>query len=111
MRLYELAMRWGRATGCHQLKERSYSFRGYQFPVCVRCTGVYIGGIAAVVFYHLITWHIWILISGVVAMLIDWSLQYFELCQSTNLRRIITGIWFGYGLTTIGLCILNSLLI
>ena len=36
-------MRAGAATGCHQLPERSFFFRQYQFPVCARCCGVLIG--------------------------------------------------------------------
>ena len=27
---------------CHRIPERSFFFRGHQFPVCARCTGFYI---------------------------------------------------------------------
>lgn len=33
----------GNNSGCHQLAERSFFYKGYQFPVCARCTGVTIG--------------------------------------------------------------------
>ncbi|MGG7175281.1 DUF2085 domain-containing protein [Clostridium neonatale] len=25
--------------GCHQLPDRSFFIRSYQFPICARCTG------------------------------------------------------------------------
>lgn len=34
-KIYKKLMVIGRATGCHQLPERSFSFRGKQFPVSV----------------------------------------------------------------------------
>jgi len=33
---------------CHQLPERSFFVDGYQFPVCARCTGLYLSGAAGV---------------------------------------------------------------
>ncbi len=29
---------------CHQLPERSFFWDGHQFPVCARCTGLYLSG-------------------------------------------------------------------
>ena len=29
---------------CHQRPERSFFFDGHQFPVCARCTGLYLSG-------------------------------------------------------------------
>ena len=39
----------GEASGCHRMPERSFFFKGYQFPVCARCTGVAIGQFIALV--------------------------------------------------------------
>jgi uncharacterized membrane protein len=34
-------------------------------------------------------------------MFIDWELQYLKILESTNLRRLITGIIGGYSLLTL----------
>lgn len=31
-------------------------------------------------------------------MFLDWFVQYLKICDSTNIRRLITGIMGGYGL-------------
>jgi uncharacterized membrane protein len=36
---------------CHQLPERSFFWDGRQFPVCARCTGLYLSGGAALVLW------------------------------------------------------------
>ena len=38
---------------CHRKPERSFFFRGHQFPVCARCTGFYISGITTMLFLKL----------------------------------------------------------
>jgi len=84
---------------CHQRPERSFFFKGYQFPICARCTGVLTGNILAGIslmckFYlPLIFCVIFLFVMG-----IDWSLQHFFRIYSTNTRRFITGILGGYGL-------------
>jgi len=40
-KLWIAAMEWcGRYCGCHQMPERSFSVKGYQFPLCARCTPI-----------------------------------------------------------------------
>ena len=48
VRIWLRLMEIGRRAGCHQMEERSFSFRGYQFPVCARCTGVLLGQLLAI---------------------------------------------------------------
>ena len=36
---------------CHQIAERSFHFSGIQFPVCARCTGLYLGGALGLVMF------------------------------------------------------------
>ena len=39
----------GNHSGCHQMPERSFFYKGKQFPVCARCTGVIIGQSVALI--------------------------------------------------------------
>lgn len=93
----------GKKLGCHQLPERSFFWKGHQFPVCVRCTGVYLGELAALFGHFLIgsCWRLDVLLCLV--MLSDWTVQFLKIRQSTNLRRLITGLMCGYGMTDLGL--------
>ena len=34
---------------CHQIPARSFYYAGAQFPVCARCTGLYLGALAGLV--------------------------------------------------------------
>jgi uncharacterized membrane protein len=96
-------MAWGEHTGCHQLPERSFFFRGYQFPVCARCTGVIIGYILAVPLYARFGVKRVLALLGGLSMLTDWLLQYFHVRTSNNPRRLFTGILGGYGIMSIQL--------
>lgn len=97
-RLWAASMRLGGAAGCHQLPERSFFFRQYQFPVCARCTGVLIGQVIAAVLL-LAGCRISPLWVGVLAvpMGADWLVQYCKVRPSTNPRRFVTGVLFGVG--------------
>jgi uncharacterized membrane protein len=84
-----------RRWGCHQMPERSFFFAGYQFPICARCTGVLVGYILSIFLFSHITFLLCIGISSI--MLLDWGIQYLAIVQSTNIRRLITGICGGVG--------------
>ena len=44
---------------CHQLSERSFHLSGIQFPVCARCTGLYLGGaLGMAMLFALPRWHL-----------------------------------------------------
>lgn len=96
--IYQFFMRIGRATGCHQMPERSFFVRGYQFPVCARCTGVFLGQIIGMIAGNLLLLSKdWITFLWFI-MFFDWYLQRMKLLSSTNLRRFVTGSLCGYGL-------------
>lgn len=96
-KFYFWLMATGKRTGCHQRADRSFFFRGYQFPVCARCTGVLVGYLVAIPCY--IAWGTSLRLCIIFAAitLLDWVLQYGKLLESTNIRRLVTGICGGYG--------------
>jgi len=101
MKIYKQLMRIGRWSGCHQMEERSFNFKGKPFPVCARCTGVLFGNISAFIMFLIYALPIWICLLGCLVMFVDWFIQYLKIRESTNIRRLITGIIGGYCLTTL----------
>ncbi|MBQ7186619.1 MAG: DUF2085 domain-containing protein [Ruminococcus sp.] len=102
-------MMLGRHTGCHQMAERSFFIKGYQFPVCSRCTGVLIGELIALIRplkkNPLKRGAVFLII-----MFCDWFIQYVKIKESNNRRRLITGIFGGYASWSIYICIVNRII-
>lgn len=92
---------WGNHSGCHQLPQRSFFYKGKQFPVCARCTGVTIGQIAAVFysFFGSVSFFKCLLLIAVMGA--DWLVQAVHIRESNNLRRLFTGFCGGFGLFSI----------
>ena len=109
MKLWKKLMKFGHFLGCHQMPERSFFINGYQFPVCARCTGVYIGALFAVVLFFVFRPNILLCIIFCIVMLLDWFLQHKMILSSTNCRRLITGSLAGYGLLSIELQVIAFL--
>ena len=86
------------ALSCHQIYERSFTFRGYQFPVCARCTGIFIGHVVAI-FLCIMKVRISLEICALLILIMacDGFLQLFKIKESTNIRRLVTGILAGVG--------------
>ncbi|MBO5317534.1 MAG: DUF2085 domain-containing protein [Oscillospiraceae bacterium] len=102
-------MRLGCRAGCHQRPDRSFFFKGYQFPVCARCTGVLIGYLVAIPSY--IAWGVNLRICIIFAaiMFLDWVLQYGKLLESTNIRRLATGVCGGYSIMSVQMFLLHHI--
>ena len=91
---------------CHRKPERSFFFRGRQFPVCARCTGFYISGIDSIVLvkFYPPPYTLTTLILGIILLIpcaIDGFSQLFEMRESNNTLRLITGLLGGVGLILI----------
>ena len=89
----------GNYSGCHQIPERSFFYKGKQFPVCARCTGVFFGQLTAVIlllFRKILPIKVAAPLLGLLG--IDWGIQETGIKESTNLRRLITGFAGGLGL-------------
>ena len=88
---------------CHRRPERSFFYKGRQFPVCARCTGFYTGLMIYLIvnlFYkHPYDWNmLFISMVLMVPVAIDGFTQYFGPRESTNTLRFITGFIGGIGL-------------
>lgn len=100
-KLYHVSVSAGRFVGCHRRPDRSFFIHGKQFPVCARCTGVFAGECFGVIFFRTITPQITLLLTFCGIMFLDWLIQFLEIRESTNRRRLITGALGGYAYATL----------
>ena len=100
----------GCRCGCHQRADRSFFYKGYQFPVCARCTGVFIGYLLTLPVYFLVGFRFIQCFCFAGIMLLDWLIQYCKIKESTNLRRLITGMCGGFGVFGIEILVFARLL-
>ena len=86
---------------CHCRPERSFFFRGVQFPICARCTGVLFGMLIAL--FSLWAWvpTLWRMLLLMLPLVIDGTIQLKTRYESTNIRRLISGLLYGYALVGI----------
>ena len=96
-KIYQALFRFGTNSGCHQLPERSFFIKGYQFPVCARCTGVLIGYIVGFILHFILGTNLLYCLLACLIMFLDWYIQYLKIKESNNIRRLITGLMGGYG--------------
>lgn len=101
LKLWTKLMKIGAYT-CHQMYERSFSYRGYQFPICARCTGILVGQIIGLICIVIdlrinILWSL----ALIVPMAIDGLVQLIKIMESNNIRRFVTGFISGVGYTNV----------
>jgi len=87
---------------CHRRQDRTFNFYGYYFPVCARCTGIYIGIILFLIYspFFTINYSSYILVFTflmVLPLIIDGLTQYLGFRESTNTLRFATGFAAGLG--------------
>jgi len=97
VKIWMFLMEMGHIFGCHQMPERSFFIKGFQFPVCARCTGVYLSFIPTVIIYLRKKKSPAMAVLLCLPMLVDWVLQRLEILPSTNKRRLVTGFFGGIG--------------
>lgn len=88
---------------CHRKPERTFKIKGHYLPVCARCTGFYLSAFTycfvAMIYpfkYTNITTVLAIIL--LIPSFIDAMTQFFELIESNNYLRLVTGILGGLGL-------------
>ena len=85
-------MRLGNRCGCHQRVDRSFKIKGWQFPICSRCTGILTGQLIGIFIYLFqLSIPLYIDFLFLAIMFLDWFIQYKKIKESTNFRRFITG--------------------
>lgn len=102
LRLWTTLMKIGEYSGCHQMYERSFVYKGYQFPVCARCTGIFIGQIIGLIMIILglrVKSSVSVLL--IMPMALDGIIQLVKIKESNNIRRVITGFIAGIGYITL----------
>ena len=98
--------------GCHQMATRSFFFKGFQFPLCARCTGILVGEIVACLLL-LCNIHIdvFIAILLICPTVLDGMIQLLGKYESTNFKRLFSGLIAGIGLIFILAHVIHYLLI
>lgn len=88
---------------CHRLPERTFKLKGHYFPVCSRCTGLYLGMFSFFIFacFNFVHYSVSVTILGflmVIPTTIDGFTQLFGLRESNNYLRFFSGLIGGVGL-------------
>ncbi|HAX72763.1 MAG TPA: hypothetical protein DCY20_04505 [Firmicutes bacterium] len=81
---------------CHKMPQRSFFYKGKQFPICARCTGILVGygiGILYICLIH--KTHLVYELGLMIPIAIDGIGQYLGRWESTNTRRFVTGVLAG----------------
>lgn len=98
LKIWTILMKLGSLCGCHQLYDRSFKYKTYQFPLCARCTGILIGEITSIfLFISGIRFSLMFSTIFIIPMAFDGVIQLLEIKESNNVKRIITGFFAGIG--------------
>jgi len=89
-------------TYCHKNSGRSFFWKGRQFPVCARCTGIYLGYLSYPFFvFDIFFLNFYLTLFLILPALIDGLSQAFYNRESNNLLRVVTGFFAGVGLMSL----------
>lgn len=95
--ILERLSQFGKIPLCNGIASRAPNLFGFCFPLCYRCTFLFLGFFIALVVCYRYKKTIPIMLSIIclLPMIIDGGLQTFFGIMSTNLRRTLTGGLFG----------------
>ena len=91
----------GSARICHQQAERSFATAGLQWPVCARCSGLYLSGAAGAVlgWIGLAGWSAsrarWLLGLAALPTLVTWTLEVAGVMPFSNSSRALAALPLG----------------
>ncbi|MBM4241952.1 MAG: DUF2085 domain-containing protein [Euryarchaeota archaeon] len=88
---------------CHRIPERTFKIGERYFPVCSRCTGLYMGAFSYFAFVYMVYIQytleiILIAITMIIPTFIDGLTQFTGNRESNNALRFSTGLIAGIGL-------------
>ena len=77
---------------CHRLPERTFKIKNHYFPVCSRCTGIYIGAFSYFIFVYFVyvQYNIAMILAAILMVLPTFSdgiTQFFGFRESNNNLR------------------------
>jgi len=94
---------------CHQKDERSFHFGIRKFPLCARCTGIYVGFFIGMIIIWLFVLPPLLSLFLILLMVVDGYAQLKTRYESTNTKRFITGFLFGVATVSLLVALLASL--
>ena len=83
------------------MDSRSFHIRGKRLPLCARCTGELAGILLCLLSAPFALPPALPALGLLVPMVLDGGIQALTPYESGNLRRLVTGTLFGFGLTTL----------
>jgi uncharacterized membrane protein len=91
---------------CHRIPDRTFKIWKYYFPVCARCTGIYISGFSyfIIAMFIPIVYNIELIILAILSIIpttVDGISQLLNKRNSNNYLRFITGLFAGIGLAVL----------
>lgn len=87
--------------GCHTRSDRSFYINNKKFPICARCTGELIGILFSPLLFIFFKLDIFINLLLMLPLILDGFIQLLTKYESNNLKRLVTGILFGFALTNL----------
>jgi uncharacterized membrane protein len=89
---------------CHQMPDRTFTFNSLPMAVNTRCFGIFFGLFAGWITIPLSykltlkkTWPVKLLLFVLILQVIDFTGNYFQLWENTNLSRALLGFLLGAG--------------